>query len=963
MAASDTIRLTYTAEIKDLKKRLAEIPEVTAAEARKMVNELNKSVKSVERGQDRIAKASQKAGKSISTNMSSINASVNRAAIGFAALGTAAVAALGVASLSVGSEFESQMAKVQAVTGATSEEMARLEKKSRDMGKTTLFSATQSAQGIEELGKAGLTTSESITALDSALFFAGATGQEINESSTVLVSTMKQFGLEASDATRITDVFSLSMRTSLFDAESLSEAMKKAGTTGSGFGMTLEETTAALAAFADLGLAGSVIGTNFNSMMIAAAKGTQQSAAALKKYGLVQDDINPELHTAGELLQIVADHSITAGDSIRIFGTKAGANIAKIGESIRSGKTDIEGYTAALVDSAGTTAKAYDIILDTVSARMQIVGSSAQDLLITIFDSYAAPLTEVLDEIPAFIGQVTTAFEASSDEIEALTGEALGNLSDWLKNEGPQFAEFAADTAVAIAEVSVELSKVLPYLKDISILVGTAFAAAKVYQMAKAVKAATLAIRAFGVSGVAAMGPVGIAIAGTAAAAATLMIIFDGMEKKIIAQERRAMSSGQERLNLIDAEMAALDKREKQIEMSLILNGRLRENDAKQKKALVEWEWAAQAATAVFGEKNAKNAKDLQMKEMAGIIRKQQLLGYERQNEVESMEARAAHTAELKEQQKAAEKLAKELGKPIVIPTFSGDGPEGPEGPEDNTEQIKAQEQLAAMAQRASDATLTASQLIQIEREREIDQLMELGKVSGDMALAEVAAADVRAEAEVRLADLRTELAKRQDAERQAALDASMAADAELYDAKVSLAQSSLGTIESLARRASQAEGEHAMLSFVIAQASAVSQIAINTIVAASRSLAELGPIAGPIAAVGMGIAGAGQAAAVLSESPPSFYTGGFTSAAQSPDAIPATLHPDEAVLNKTGRKEMGDDAIRRANRGQSDSTPSMTFRVDGREFGSISARQARQGGRLSEELTRRSGRLGRRAR
>jgi len=923
--------ISIRAELSAFRKDMAKIPGISAAEAKRMAKAMAKSMKLAENASKKASKNTTKEWKKTQGQMASLGKAVDKTALAFTAMGAAAVAAVGIASIKVGSEFESQMAKVQAVTGATSEEMARLEKKARDMGKATLFSATQSAQGIEELGKAGLTTSESITALDSALFFAGATGQEINESSTVLVSTMKQFGLEASDATRITDVFSLSMRTSLFDAESLSEAMKKAGTTGSGFGMTLEETTAALAAFADLGLAGSVVGTNFNSMMIAAAKGTQQSAAALKKYGLVQDDINPELHTAGELLQIVADHSITAGDSIRIFGTKAGANIAKIGESIRSGKTDIEGYTDALIGSAGATATAYDIILDTVSARMQIVGSSAQDLLITIFDSYAAPLTEVLDEIPAFIGQVTTAFEASSDEIEALTGESLGNLSDWLKNEGPQFAAFAADTAVAVAKVSVELSKVLPYLKDISILVGTAFAAAKVYQMVKAVQAATLAIRAFGVSGVAAMGPVGLAIAGTAAAAAGLMIIFDRMEKQIIAQENRAMSSGQERIDLIDADLAAQNK-------------------------LAD----AAFAHAVINRNASEEVVNEKMAEVAAINRKIQLLENERQNEVETMEARAAHTATLEEQQKAAEKLAKELGKPVVIPPLSGDGPEGPE---DNTEQIKAQEQLAAMAQRASDATLTASQLIQIEREREIDQLMELGKVSGDMALADVAAADVRAEAEVRLADLRTELAKRQDAERQAALDASMAADAELYDAKVSLAQSSLGTIESLSRRASQAEGEHAMLSFVIAQASAVSQIAINTIVAASRSLAELGPIAGPIAAAGMGVAGAGQAAAVLSESPPSFYTGGFTSAAQSPDAIPATLHPNEAVLNKTGRKEMGDDAIRRANRGQSDSTPSMTFRVDGREFGSISARQARQGGRLSEELTRRSGRLGRRAR
>lgn len=265
---------------------------------------------------------------------------------------------------------------------------------------------------------------------------------------------------------------------------------------------------------------------------------------------------------------------------------------------------------------------------------------------------------------------------------------------------------------------------------------------------------------------------------------------------------------------------------------------------------------------------------------------------------------------------------------------------------------LAATETIQSISSKARADELTANDLVLANMQAQLDVLDEIEAKYETLP----GLADARLEVEARASRELTKI-RNEEAEKQLKLDQTVT------DAKISLAQSSLSAVETFARIGAQSEGEYAMLSFRIAQASAGTQVAINTIVAASRAIAELGPIAGPIAAVGIGIGGAAQEAAVWSQSPPSFYPGGFTPSKVSTDAIPTITHPDEAILNKTGRKTIGDEAIRKANRGQSQGQPSMAFRVDGREFGTIAAHQARRGGRLSDELTRRSGRLGRRAR
>ena len=278
---------------------------------------------------------------------------------------TAAAIAFGVATTKVGSDFEQAMATLGAIAGEAqgTKGFKALEDQARLLGATTLFTATQAAEGMLELKKAGLEVKDVIEASNATLIFAGATNQSLAEASQTVAATMKQFGLEADQATRITDVFSKAMRDSLLDANSLKEAMKFAGTAGSAFGNSLEQTTAAVAAFRDLGLEGSLAGTQLRMALQFAAKGSDKAAAALDRYGLKLEDINPEQKSIVEILNQVAAAGVGATDAMTIFGARAGASVFAVAKNIRAGRTDLVQFTKDLENSTGETAEIYEIML------------------------------------------------------------------------------------------------------------------------------------------------------------------------------------------------------------------------------------------------------------------------------------------------------------------------------------------------------------------------------------------------------------------------------------------------------------------------------------------------------------------------------------------------------------------------------------------------------------------------
>lgn len=461
----------------------------------------------------------------------------------FKAASAAAVGFAGAVAV-VGASFEQQMATVAAITGATGEQMAALTDKARELGRSTEFTATQAGQGLEALARAGFSVEDSITASNAALLMAGTLQSDLGESTELLAATVKQFGLDASDAARITDVFSLAARKSLFDFSSLREAMKYAGTAGAAFGMTLEETTASVAAFRNLGLEGSMAGTNFRMALTAAATETDRAAKALDKYGLTFRDINPEVNSFADIIDVVANMSITATDAVEIFG-RTGANITQIAANVRAGKEDIRGLTETLQNSAGSAADMYEALGQSVAFNFKLTVSALQDFLIEVFDAVKAPLAALLGDVQGFFNVMSAATAAASEEVGAEFGKAIDDLRAFLTQNAEGIAQTFVDVARGAAQAAQVLVRLLPILDEIATLMASVWVATRVLAFAKAIQTAIAtmaALRAAMTATSATAAGLSAAMGAITIAAVALTMALKVYGDKVDELERKALS-------------------------------------------------------------------------------------------------------------------------------------------------------------------------------------------------------------------------------------------------------------------------------------------------------------------------------------------------------------------------------------------------------------------------------------
>jgi len=202
--------------------------------------------------------------------------------LGRAAIGFGAAVGLGV-GIAIGkwAEFDQQMSYVQAATHETAANMELLKQAALDAGARTVYSATEAAAAIEELARAGVSTQDILSGgLDAALDLAAAGGLAVADAAGIASVALKTFNLEGKDMSHVADLLAAGAGKAMGDVSQLSQALAQGGQVAKQTGLSIEETTAGLAAFASQGLLGSDAGTSFKSML---QRLTPQSNEAKKK--------------------------------------------------------------------------------------------------------------------------------------------------------------------------------------------------------------------------------------------------------------------------------------------------------------------------------------------------------------------------------------------------------------------------------------------------------------------------------------------------------------------------------------------------------------------------------------------------------------------------------------------------------------------------------------------------------
>lgn len=217
------------------------------------------------------------------------------------------------AAVGIMAEFESTMSTVRAITGATGDEFKSLEQDALRLGRSTKFTATQVGQLQIAYGRLGFTTKEILAATEATLDLAAATGEDLAKSADVAGSTVRGFGLDASETQRVVDVMAASFNKTALGLENFTESMKYVAPVAAAAGASVEETTALLGTLADSGIRGSMAGTSLRKIFTDMAKDgrpLQERLAELATKGITMSDAFDEVgRTAQTSLLILAKNT------------------------------------------------------------------------------------------------------------------------------------------------------------------------------------------------------------------------------------------------------------------------------------------------------------------------------------------------------------------------------------------------------------------------------------------------------------------------------------------------------------------------------------------------------------------------------------------------------------------------------------------------------------------------------
>ena len=349
---------------------------------------------------------------------------------GLAAAGMAA-GALGVAAIKTASDFDASMSGVQSVTRASAAEMDLLRQAALDAGASTVYSASEAADGINELGKAGLSTSDILNGgLSGALDLAASEGMDVGEAAELMSTALAQFNLSGDRATDVADALAAGAGNASGSAHDLGMALAQAGTVANSYGVSMEETVGALSAFAKAGMIGSDAGTSLKSMLQMLGNPTDKAKQLMDQLGLSVYDAQGNFiglaGLAGQLQKSMSGLSQEQRNAAlaTIFGSDAvrAANVL-----YSEGADGIADWTDT-VSQSGYAAEMAAARTDNLKGDLEQLSGSVETLLINLGEGGQGPLRSLVQTLDTLV-EAFSSLPAPVQQTAVLAVAAVGGFT------------------------------------------------------------------------------------------------------------------------------------------------------------------------------------------------------------------------------------------------------------------------------------------------------------------------------------------------------------------------------------------------------------------------------------------------------------------------------------------------------------------------------------------------------
>lgn len=357
-------------------------------------------------------------------------------------------------TMNLGIDFSASMSNVQAISGATGDEIAMLEQKARDLGATTVFSASDVADGFGYMAMAGWDTQQMMDGIAGVLDLAASSGEDLATTSDIVTDALTAFGMGAEDAGRLADVMAAASSNANTNVSMLGESFKYVAPVAGALGYSAEDTAVALGLMANSGIKASQGGTALRTMLTNMAKPTDDMAYAMEQLGVSLSDDEGNMYSLrdvmdqlrsgfGDLMiseeefneeqrllqQALDDGAISQKEYDeqlnalveRAYGAE-GAEKARYAAML-SGKEGMSGMlaivnaseqdygklTAAIETSSGAAEQMAGVMNDNLGGDIKEMNSALEELKLKIFDGIQQPMRDIVQFITGSVIPAATA--------------------------------------------------------------------------------------------------------------------------------------------------------------------------------------------------------------------------------------------------------------------------------------------------------------------------------------------------------------------------------------------------------------------------------------------------------------------------------------------------------------------------------------------------------------------------
>lgn len=377
-----------------------------------------------------------------------------------AKVGTGAVAAFGAYSVKVGMDFESQMSKVSAISGASASDVQRLTEAAKEMGASTKFSATESAQALEYMAMAGWKTDQMISGLPGIMNLAAASGEDLASVSDIVTDALTGFGLQAKDSAHFADVLAKASSSSNTNVSLMGETFKYAAPVAGALKYSIEDTAVAVGLMANAGIKGSEAGTALRGVLTNLAKPSDTVAGYMEALGVSLTDSEGNVKPLAAQMVDLRNKFAGLTDAQKaeyaagIAGKEAMSGLLAI---VNASETDFNNLTNAIANSDGTAQAMADTMNNNLQGKITLLKSAVEGVGITFYDSIK--------------DKASGAVQSLTDKISQWQQD--GTIDMVAKKVGDGFTTVITKGSQVVSWVVQNKETVIGAIKGIAIAIGT----------------------------------------------------------------------------------------------------------------------------------------------------------------------------------------------------------------------------------------------------------------------------------------------------------------------------------------------------------------------------------------------------------------------------------------------------------------------------------------------------------